>query len=845
MLRKLLTLTLALALAVAAALTGAGGAFAVAAAEVEAVAADDAAPAGLGPLADARAVSAGIHATDSPVEAVLGGEAGAVAELAITGEGLTGIGTLNFRVSYDPALVASLTPRLPEALAGIADIWRVDVPQASPESVKVESFYVYVKPELDDAPLIDVADGAPVLYLDAALTAAASAAEAGVAFLLAHFDAVYYDPAVGGGIVGVDAVESIDPAKAVVEVFTRGKYDVNGDGAVTLADVNAVRQYLGKDAASSAAAKAADIDGDGAVTLADLTLIIAAYEATVNGESIEPDPGPSAPAQVQGYYQVSNVGGIPGSRFYLYASSGRDSDMTPIFYVFGDEPYGDLDAAKAAMEASGLVGIADAERGVVILVDPVGAEWGKADVDVYEAIMKYIFGGTGGKVSITTFYNLQFAIGEGAGATFVNNYLSYDSKRLAGVLTFGGDIAQPVPRRALPAYLVSASEEAVAFYLACNDNTEVIPSSGRVADVLALRKSYWETEEAADRTIYTYAPSPVRQVVVSKAGATSLDKGVIADAWSTMFRWIQRSDVYTSAARFTGDFYNESEFILQPRPDFEGAGFLIESFNGAEYATGLRTVVAYVPKAAQDAMASGSGQRFPLLVVFPPSGERLEVDGQGWGQLAIDHDLNIVTARAREPALGAALLDAVASRYPVDATRVYAAGFSGGSHDVMYVSEGIPERFAAVAIMDVFDGPHYPNLLAAAPGYAYDIDLPIAVVANGMSTESTNYDGHFAWYDAVQQIYAINEVPQYEGELDFASYPFWGFPLAVNKKVEPPAGLAIWRGYSYDAAGVPIFCAIHTDVTEHARYSEYANVIWDFFAPLSRDAETHAVVYAP
>jgi dienelactone hydrolase len=569
-----------------------------------------------------------------------------------------------------------------------------------------------------------------------------------------------------------------------------------------------------------------------------------AASSEVRYGAIEGPAGPK-PEAIAGFYQVSDVGDIVGSHFYLYAAENRIADLTPILYVFGDKPYVDEDAAKAAMEALGLIEIADAEGGAVILVNPVGETWSKADIDVFEAIEAYIFG-EDGKVNLTSSYNLQFAIGEGSGATFINNYLSGDSKRIAGVLTFGGEIGTPVALYALPAYLVSASQEAVDFYLACNDNTGIIPASGRVAGVIAQRKTFWETQEAEDSTIYIYAPSPIRKVIVSKAEATSLDKAIIADAWGTLFRWTTRSDVVTAAARFTGVYYNDSEFTLQPRPNFEAAGFEITSFEGASVKEGLpSTVPVYLPKAAQEAMAGSSDQKFPMIIVMPPSNERLEVEGQGWGQLAIDHDIILVTGHVRQPELTSALLDYLLATYPVDESRVYIVGFSGGSHGVMYSSEGIPERFAAVAIMDVFDGPHYPNLLAAAPDYDYDIDLPIAIIANGMGTESTNFDKHYAWFDAAQQIFAINEIEPYEGELDYAKYPFWGFPVSDETKIEPPSGLAIWQGFSYDADGIPLVSEIHTDVTEHARYVEYANVIWDFFAPLSRDLTTHAVVYTP
>jgi hypothetical protein len=100
--------------------------------------------------------------------------------------------------------------------------------------------------------------------------------------LLSHADVAYYDAAVGGGEVGIDADVTINPAAASTLASYWPKYDVNHDGEVTLADVNHVRQYLGQAASGGAAAAAAGVDGNGDGDHADLTLMMAAYEAAVN-----------------------------------------------------------------------------------------------------------------------------------------------------------------------------------------------------------------------------------------------------------------------------------------------------------------------------------------------------------------------------------------------------------------------------------------------------------------------------------------------------------------------------------------------------------------------------------
>lgn len=573
--------------------------------------------------------------------------------------------------------------------------------------------------------------------------------------------------------------------------------------------------------------------------------IAAAEEATepetekygfIEREGVEPE-------EIAGYYEVSNVGEIEGSHFYYYAAEERVADMTPVIFVYGDLPYADEEAAKATMNELGLIDLADEEGGLIILVNPVGEDWGTVDVDVFDAIEEYIFSdkGANGVVKGTSRYNLQYVLGEGSGATFINNYLSDDCQRIAGVLTVGGDIEDHKALYPLPAYLVSASEEAVEFYLDCNDNTDILADSGRLSEIIEQRKSYWEAEEAEDRTTYVFTITPVRKVIVSKTEADALNQEIIEDAWQSLFRWTARNTVVNPKAVYS-DFKDTS---LVERPNFEAAGVEITKVDAATIHESLNgELVVYLPKAAQETMENESGETYPVLIVFPPNDERLEIESQGWGQVGIDNDIILVTASAREPELGAAILDYLIDQYPVDESRIYAAGFSGGSHCVMYIAEGIPERFAAITVMDVFDGPHFPDLAAAAPYYDYDIDLPIAIVANSRGTESSNYDGHYNWFDAVQQIYSINEIPQYEDELDFSVYPFWGFPLADQITIEPPTGLAISKGVSYDTDGVPMFCAVTAEL-EHRHYVEYGKVLWNYMKQFSRETETHEIIYTP
>lgn len=567
------------------------------------------------------------------------------------------------------------------------------------------------------------------------------------------------------------------------------------------------------------------------------------------------------------FEQVVDVDGIEGSCFYLYIPSNMEVPfpmMTPVIYVYGDAPYADTDAAWAAMTAAGLDVIAEDEQAVVILVNPVGDAWGEADIDVYEAIMGYISYVDG--VEMLTYHSLQYAIGEGSGATFINNHLSHNAKRLAAVMTIGGEIGYNVPNLPLPAYIVSGSDEAVEYYLRANDGTfaddtnEVLPTSGRVDTTIEYYRSFWSTEETDEKTVYTYTYDDVKKVIVSKAEATALDAGLIADCWNSLFRYTARICLTTNFWQYTADNYNDTTFTLVKRPNYDAAGMDVIRVDATEQSiwtdigeVGDRSYpywYEFVPAAVQEAMESDSDETFPLLLCFHGGGDHpiYEAESVGWAQLAIDNDI-IMVAPNGSSSTGEefnALIDYMIEKYPVDTSRIYAAGFSGGARSTLTLSNAYPERLAAVAPQSCVSGPSYEPLLENLDAYDYDLDLPICVVGQGMETESTNNNYQYVWHDLLAGIMELNEIEAPDmTALDFAKYPYWGFETEEEMRHGAPYPFAIWTSQVSDENGVPMLALMHTEETTHTHYPYYANHIWAWMQQFTRDTQTHEVIYTP
>ncbi len=553
------------------------------------------------------------------------------------------------------------------------------------------------------------------------------------------------------------------------------------------------------------------------------------------------------------FTEVTDVDGIEESSFYLYVPSYMEDPwpmITPVIYVYGDSAYETEDDAWEALTAAGLDTIAEDESGVIIMVNPVGDEWGEEDLDVYEGIMSYI-SYVDGEVPLT-YHTLQYVIGEGSGATFINNYLSKNCKRIAAAMTFGGEIEEdPYSLYALPVYIVSGSEEAVNYYIDANDGTgnPQVSSSGRV---VAALKEPWVTEETEDKTVYTYSDDDVRKVIVSKSESETFDADLIADCWNTLFRYTARACLTRDYWQFTSKDIDD-EYVLVKRPNYEEAGMEVVRIDGIGNGIWEDSEMPYwyefVPADVQETMENDSEETYPLIVCFHGGGDHPVFDAEslGWVQLCIDHDIIMVAPngggeKSADKEFNE-LVDYMIEKYPVDESRIYVVGFSGGGDTGMSFVASNPERFAAMAPIS---SNIYENLSRIFEyDFDYDYDLPVCLAGQGRETVTTNKDYKYALTDQLEMFWELNEIAPYEGEYDYSEHPYWGFPVEEEVRNTSPSGYAIWSGYNYDEDGVPMMALMHSELQTHTHFSGYAELIWDWMSQFSRDTDTYEIIYTP
>ena len=197
----------------------------------------------------------------------------------------------------------------------------------------------------------------------------------------------------------------------------------------------------------------------------------------------------------------------------------------------------------------------------------------------------------------------------------------------------------------------------------------------------------------------------------------------------------------------------------------------------------------------------------------------------------------------------AALVQYMLDTYPaLDATRVYATGYSMGGGSTMKVILAAPELFAAAVPMspvtnvgDVWTPPE-EDLAQFA-----DIDLPVMLTASTYDLANTysSTEEHILepLQGLVNRMLSINEIPTIE-TFDFEQEPYSGFEAdrLVTKTLN---GEYVNRTWYMEKDGVPMVALNLTEELTHALYPEYADLFWDFVKNYSRDPATGEIVYDP
>src|SRR5512139_880112 len=403
--------------------------------------------------------------------------------------------------------------------------------------------------------------------------------------------------------------------------------------------------------------------------------------------------------------------GYPKGTTYVYRSAnlwgGRANRSNTNILVIAEKSFQDKDAALAYLKDLGLIPIIDTAIGSVVLVTPSDPKAGFAAADqkhyyALQTAMLSLRGSERNNNVVTTYsdgdyfggFGFLYVIGIDGGATFFNNYIASTldyASRIAGVLLINSrmDEVRQVAS-VLPAYLVNATDA---------------------------------VKGDAKTTTYFNQALPLQQVIVNRESspdAASIIKRVYDEMFSRAMRIpVVKQGLHSAGTPYQGYNFDQAPYSLAARnvvtngvaPD----GISVfphqeDKFSSIKTKTGeyLQTWCEYVPsEVLQNRVAPGT---VPLVIALHGGGDDPQafVEEVGWLEMARQKRFIIVAPEHQglysdQSVLGesiAALAAYMMKTYPaIDASRVYASGYSMGGGATLTISTSHPMMLAAVVDM--------------------------------------------------------------------------------------------------------------------------------------------------
>lgn len=560
--------------------------------------------------------------------------------------------------------------------------------------------------------------------------------------------------------------------------------------------------------------------------------------------------------------------GYPEGTTYVYRSAnlwgGRALRSNTNILVFAEKSFPNRDAALAYLKALGLTDIIDAAIGSVVLVTPSDPQAGFAAADQkhYYALQTAMLslGESVRSGNIVTTYSdgayfggfgFLYVIGIDGGATFFNNYIAstFDyASRIAGALLINGRMEEVRKVAAvLPAYLVNPTEAVAAEYKAAN-KADAARGDGGTA------------------TCFNQA-LPLQQVIVHrepKPDAAAIIKRVYDKMFSRTMRVpVVKQGLHSAGTPFQGYTFDQAPYSLAARNVVangvtrDGVSVLAhreDRFSSIQTPAGeyLQTWYEYVPgEVLQNRVASGT---VPLVIALHGGGDDPQafVEEVGWLEMVCQKRFILVAPEHQslssdQPVLGQSLAELAAymmKTYPaIDASRVYASGYSMGGGATLAIATSHPRLLAAVvdmagamftftdAMEERFEETDLPFMYLTS---AYDLSPNINPEDGSLSDNSQVLLNTFLLFNKMNQV-----------RYDFRTYPKRGFQADAWSETVLNGEHRNFIWYLNNREGVPMVALNYTADLVHALYPQYARMAWDYLARFSRNQKTGAIRYHP
>jgi hypothetical protein len=584
-------------------------------------------------------------------------------------------------------------------------------------------------------------------------------------------------------------------------------------------------------------------------------------------------------ARGRGFKSHPVLDGYPKGTTYVYRSAnlfgGRANRCNTNILVFAEKSFQDKDAALAYLKDLGVINVIDTAIGSVVLVTPSDPKAGftASDQKYYYALQTAMLSlGASERVNnVVTGYSdgtyfggfgFLYVVGIDGGATFFNNYIAstFDyASRIAGVLQINGKMDE-VRKVAsvLPAYLVNATEAVQAGYKAANQ-TDAVKSDAKA-------------------TTYFNQALPLQQVMVGKDASLST-AAIVKKAYDDLFSGamripVVRQGLHSAGTPYQGYNFDQAPYSLSPRNIVTNGvtpgGISViarqeDRFSNIRTKAGeyLQTWYEYIPKEVQEGKAAPGS--VPLILALHGGGDDPQafVEEVGWLELASQRRVIMVAPEHQNldnAVLGDAL-NALAAymmkTYPaIDASRVFASGYSMGGEATLAIATSHPRLLAAAVdmagamftITSETGMRQVPIPLTSEMQAQFkETDLPFMFltssydVANNIKSENGNLSDNVQLL--LNRFLTFNKMNQVT--FDFNAHPKCGFQADAWSEAVLKNEHKSFVWYLHNKQNVPMVALSYTADLIHALYPEYAKIAWSYMSHFSRDQKTGAVQYDP
>lgn len=530
--------------------------------------------------------------------------------------------------------------------------------------------------------------------------------------------------------------------------------------------------------------------------------------------------------------------GMEENRYWLYMPAhpnmtfGMSPMLNSLIYLFTDTPVKNIDEAWDTLIRSGLHDIADKESLFIAIPLPMnGTSWTEEDYKNYYNIQYVLSGGhiefhgpgTPPILQYTRYVynNKQFLIGEGSGATFINNVMTQSCNRVAGVCTFGGEMKAALPTGLpLPAYMSAPALSAIEYYKRVNEI---------------------DTEEG-DRLFC--ADYPLKQIVLGP-DADRMNAADVLAAWERIFSRTARVCVDDNIVCSN---LSAKTWILQEWPNYNDLGLDCKEHY-------INDLVCY------DVIPRDLPENAPLVISCHGGGDDClyHINSCGWVQVCAEEKFLLISPDYPDsmddpdgfmhadmrPAADhiADVLKYAMENYSIDPTRVYIAGFSGGSSLTAATALRYLDKFAACCVMGGlgYNSPWHKYHVGV---FKWKYDMPAMILSGDEDVMSMDVDymGNLCLFgvhsggmaiNGLDLLREVNKLPY--DRSDFAKYGMWGYP--VDKTVT-----RIDKGLKYHVGSIyredreaPIMQQVSFEGAGHAHSSFFGRLCWDFMSQFVRD----------